>query len=177
MNTAANPYAAPRAPVSDVAAAGSTQPVRVWPPDGRIGRLRYLAWSIAGSLVLMLAFGILGAVAGVLNVPSLLMLMPTLGVVAYIVFAIVLTIQRCHDLNWSGWLSVLSLVPLVNLVFLFVPGTRGDNRFGAPPVANTLAVKILASLMVVFFLLGIAAAIALPAYQQYVLRAKAAQTK
>jgi Tfp pilus assembly major pilin PilA len=46
------------------------------------------------------------------------------------------------------------------------------NRLTLP---NTRAVKILAWVFPAFFVLGIVAAIALPAYQQYVMRAKAAQ--
>ena len=69
------------------------------------------------------------------------------------------------------------IVPLLNLMFFFIPGTKGTNRYGAPPPPNTLAVKILAWLMLVFFVVGIAAAIALPAYSDYAKRARAVQTQ
>jgi uncharacterized membrane protein YhaH (DUF805 family) len=173
----ANPYATPRAAVADVAVDGDVQPVRLWPPDGRIGRLRYVAYSIAASLVLMVALAVLGGVSGAMRSSGLMLAAMAVGYAAAIAFSIVLTIQRCHDMNLTGWLSVLWIVPLVNFVFLLVPGTQGPNRFGPPPPPNTRGVKLLASLVLVFFVLGIVAAVAVPAYMQYTMRARAAQMK
>lgn len=178
MNIASsNPYAAPRAQVQDVYGAADTQPIRLWPPSGRIGRLRYLAYSIGATLILMLVMGVIGGLSAAAGMPSLMIVGMVLGYAASIVFTVLITIQRCHDMNWTGWLTFLIIVPLVNLLFFFVPGTKGANRFGAPPPPNTRGVKILASLVVVFFFLGIFAAIAIPAYQQYTMRAKMQQMK
>ncbi len=177
MNTTANPYAAPRAHVDDVIAQGGTQPIRFWPPSGRIGRLRLLAYSIAATLLLMVVMGIFGAISGALNSQALFMVGLVVGYGASLFFTALLTIQRCHDCDWSGWLSVLMIVPLLNLMFFFIPGSKGANRYGAPPPPNTRAVKILASLVLVLFVAGIVAAIALPAYQDYVKRARAVQTR
>jgi uncharacterized membrane protein YhaH (DUF805 family) len=45
-------------------------------------------------------------------------------------------IKRLHDLNKTGWLYLLGLVPIVNFffaIYLIVwKGTEGDNRYGAP---------------------------------------------
>ena len=177
MSTSANPYAAPRAHVDDVFEQGGTQPIRFWPPSGRIGRLRLLAYSIAATLLLMVVMGIFGAVSAAMQSQGLFWLGIVVGYGASIFFTVLLMIQRCHDCNWSGWLSVLMIVPLLNLMFFFIPGTKGTNRYGAPPPPNTLAVKILAWLMLVFFVVGIAAAIALPAYSDYAKRARAVQTQ
>lgn len=40
-------------------------------------------------------------------------------------------IRRLHDLNMSGWLSLLCIIPGVDLVLIVLPGTLGNNRFGA----------------------------------------------
>lgn len=49
-----------------------------------------------------------------------------------------LHIKRFHDINMSGWWTLLILLPYINLlVFLiiaFIPGTKGKNRFGDNPV-------------------------------------------
>jgi uncharacterized membrane protein YhaH (DUF805 family) len=177
MNTTANPYAAPRAHVDDVFAQTGTQPIRFWPPSGRIGRLRLLAYSIASSLLLMVALAIFGGISAAMSSQALFWTGIALGYGASIFFTVLLTIQRCHDCDWSGWLSVLMIVPLLNLMFFFIPGSKGANRYGAPPPPNTRAVKILASLMLVFFVVGILAAIALPAYQGYVTKARAVQSQ
>jgi len=43
-----NRYSPPAAAVADVAlASDGYQAVRLWPPSGRIGRLRFLAYSLA----------------------------------------------------------------------------------------------------------------------------------
>lgn len=46
-------------------------------------------------------------------------------------------VKRFHDLGHTGWLILLSLVPLVNFACLiwmgFVRGDIGANRFGTDP--------------------------------------------
>jgi uncharacterized membrane protein YhaH (DUF805 family) len=88
-----------------------------------------------------------------------------------------LTIQRCHDFNTSGWLALLMVVPLANLIFFFIPGSDGPNRFGAPTPPNSVGVLIAAWLIPVFFVVGILAAITIPAYQDYAKRAGQAQKR
>jgi hypothetical protein len=105
-------------------------------------------------------------------------LLAILGLIIWIptlVVLFLLYIQRAHDMDWGGWASLLCLIPLVNLIFVFKAGTLGVNRFGAPPPPNGIGVKIGAFVMFgIFFLGGILAAIAIPAYQQYVQRTHAA---
>ena len=46
------------------------------------------------------------------------------------------TARRLHDLGWSGWFSLLNLVPVLGFVLLFLVlprGVRGSNRYGADP--------------------------------------------
>lgn len=49
-----------------------------------------------------------------------------------------LIIRRLHDLNLTGWLCLLIIVPGVNVFFslylLFAPGTIGANDYGADPI-------------------------------------------
>lgn len=61
---------------------------------------------------------------------------------AFVVFALalirlILSIGRLHDLNFSGWYSLLTFVPIVNivleLILWFKDGTPGTNRFGKDP--------------------------------------------
>jgi uncharacterized membrane protein YhaH (DUF805 family) len=178
MNTAANPYAAPRAQVQDLyEGEGQTQSVKLWPPSGRIGRLRYLAYNTVGWLLLAVLGGVAGGLGAALSAPTLMLVGAGLGYAAFVVFGVLLTILRCHDMDWSGWLCLLMIVPLVNLVFLVVPGTKGANRFGAPTPPNTLGVKLLGLALPLVMVLGILAAIALPAYQDYTKRARAVQMK
>jgi uncharacterized membrane protein YhaH (DUF805 family) len=49
--------------------------------------------------------------------------------------SIAIYIKRAHDRGRSGWFILLFLVPIVSLwpliELLFVPGTPGDNAYGA----------------------------------------------
>ena len=51
--------------------------------------------------------------------------------------------QRFRDIGISGWWVLLLFVPYINLVMglflLFVPGTKGANRFGEDPVGDLLS--------------------------------------
>ncbi len=67
--------------------------------------------------------------------------------VAFLVVSILFSVQRLHDIGWSGWLWLLNLVPFVGsffpLVIMVVPGNIGANRYGPPPPPNSTAVKVL----------------------------------
>lgn len=46
-------------------------------------------------------------------------------------------IRRLHDIGYSGWFIVLSFLPLISifsgLVFFFLSGTKGPNKYGEDP--------------------------------------------
>lgn len=48
--------------------------------------------------------------------------------------------QRCRDIGWSGWIVLLTYIPVIGLavwlVLIFYPGTRGPNRYGPDPLGN-----------------------------------------
>jgi uncharacterized membrane protein YhaH (DUF805 family)/Tfp pilus assembly protein PilE len=166
MAQASNPYETPKAAVAE--AAGETQAVKLFSISGRIGRARYIAYGIGLYLLLSLIGGILAAVLGTAGVVAVV-----LAWLAILVLGFMLTIQRCHDFDTSGWLSILMLVPLVNLIFWFIPGTDGPNRYGQPTPPNSTLVIVgvcVVPLMVVF--VGILAAVAIPAYGDYTHRAR-----
>jgi uncharacterized membrane protein YhaH (DUF805 family) len=109
-----------------------------------------------------------------------------LFIVAFVLFMILFTvlmvlwgIQRSHDMDWSGWMLLLTFIPFAAFIWWFKKGTPGPNRFGPPPPPNSLSVKIISGiaifLIVLFFVIGIVAAPAIPAYQGYLQRAHAGQ--
>jgi uncharacterized membrane protein YhaH (DUF805 family) len=183
-----NPYTPPRAEVADINASQSFQEPSFWSSKGRIGRLRYLSYLTVGYLVFGLAvfvMGLIGGLGGLMGgglgeggvMAIVVGLLVIVGALAYLFFCILALIQRTHDMGWSGWAALLTLIPLVALVWVFMPGTQGDNRFGPPPTPNGVGVIIGALLLpVLFVLMGIMAAVALPAYQDYVQRAQSMQS-
>ncbi len=175
-----NPYTATTADLSTPGGADATYQPRVFAMSGRIGRVRYIAYSMAISMAIMLAFMAVMAVmavsmgmgsfagAGIFMLLAVLLMIPAFG------FGFVLAIRRAHDMGQSGWLSLLIMVPLANLWFIFGPGTPTANEYGPKPVPNTTGVIVAACAPFIFlFVMGILAAISIPAYQGYMMKAAA----
>lgn len=157
-DSAQSPYAPPQSEVGEDLPEFSE--LKVLSVEGRIGRLRYLAWTLAGSIAAIPAWGV-GAAAMTLS-DSLGFLMLGAAAIGLIIFNILVSVKRLHDIGWSGWLLLLHLVPVVNVIFplliILIPGTAGANRYGPPQPPNSTAVKVLASLWLVMIALGFAAA-------------------
>jgi uncharacterized membrane protein YhaH (DUF805 family) len=166
-NMSNNPYAAPKAAVSDIEVAQEYQEIRMWSPSGRIGRLRYLAYSTGAYLLAGVTIGLLGTILD----PSLAGVVLVVAYVVAVVFVIIATIKRSHDMDWNGWTCLLTIIPLVALIWVFKPGSEGANGYGAPPPPNTTGVKILGLLLPILAVVGVIAAIAIPAYADYTNRA------
>lgn len=169
---AQSPYTPPQAQV------GESLPefgeLKYFTAQGRIGRVRYLGWSMGLILALIPLFAVIAGLASIAAPVGML-----LGVavcVGMVVASVFFGVQRLHDIGWSGWLWLVNFVPLVGSVFallmLLLPGTAGANRYGPPPPPNSRGVLLLAWGSVLLpFLIGIGAAVSIPAYQDYVKRA------
>jgi len=174
----ANRFAPPGAQVADVADPGvGFQPVRLWPPNGRIGRLRMLAYGAGLYVAFLVVSSALGFIAGLTQSPNATLAVGVLAFVVYLVAATIILIQRSHDMNLSGWWSIAAMIPLVGLVWLFKGGTPGANRWGPPPPPNGLGVRIVGWMLPIVIVVGIVAAIALPAYVEYTKRAQSSATR
>ena len=143
--------------------------------EGRFGRLSFIGWYAFLHIIFFFASIALSLVSGIFSLTTLsldnrqfvdaLTGLAGLGylllVVFYLYFYIVVVARRLHDLNKSGWLMLLMLVPVVNILFIFylllARGTARHNRFGAPrPTA--VWEKILAWLMILLTVLSLFAA-------------------
>ena len=173
------PYTSPKSKVADMAHAVGE--LNMFSAKGRIGRVRYLAWSMGFS---MLAIAVLGTVVGLVAATGsqgLAMALYGIGIIGLTVVTVFYAIQRLHDLGQSGWLWLILAIPLIGLFFalymMFAPGTNGANRYGNPPPPNTTGVLVTAWLMPVLMIviIGIIAAVAIPAYQGYLQKAQQAQ--
>ena len=167
----ANRFAPPGALVADVADESvGHQPVRLWPPNGRMGRLRLLAYGAGLYIAFLIVSSALGVFAGMTQSPKAAFAIGIVTFVLYLVGATVLMIQRSHDLDLSGWWTLVAFIPLVGLYWIFKGGTPGANRWGAPPPPNGWGVRILGLAVPVVMVIGIVAAIALPAYVDFTKR-------
>jgi uncharacterized membrane protein YhaH (DUF805 family) len=182
-----NPYSTPEASLN------SSQQEKYQPKflsfKGRIGRLRYLAYSFGASILLLVAMAILMTIVAVLGMstdmaqegmPLGVMLVVGLYYVLAIILGVMFGKRRLNDLDKSGWWILLFFIPVLNIAFaiyiLFFAGSEDTNNFGHAPVENSTTIKAFAIAFPLFFVVvGILAAIAIPAYQDYVQRTQAMQ--
>jgi uncharacterized membrane protein YhaH (DUF805 family)/Tfp pilus assembly major pilin PilA len=181
-NRVNNPYAASNTSTDGnmPQQAGQTYEPEIFALNGRLGRIRYLAYGIIINIVIMVVagvlLGVLAAVIGSSN-PGVFGILGFLIYVPILAVSFILAKRRLNDLDQSGWLGLLLIVPLVNFFFglylLFAPGTRGPNRYGAEPCANNTGLIVVACLFPVgIMFVGILAAVAIPAYATYTKKAK-----
>jgi uncharacterized membrane protein YhaH (DUF805 family) len=172
----ANPYSAPKAEITSPRETGYGE-IKILTSKGRIGRLRYIGYTTGIPILLVMVMAILlPFLPPIIGQQTTMIVLTALYFFVFFVI-LLLTIQRSHDMNRSGWLALLMFVPLVNLLFYFIPGTKGENDHGPMPPPNGIGVILLALALPLVFVLGIVAAIALPAYQDYVNRARTQQTQ
>ncbi len=150
-----------------------TQPINDHPlsAKGRFNRLSYLGWygllsltcmAVLIFLMLMLFTGIVSIHNVNLDTPMLsafpdLMIFAMIALwFAMVYFQIVFLIRRLHDLNKTGWLSLLLLVPLIQLLFTFyvllAPGTPYRNDYGDIRPSTTWE-KLLAWIVIILSIL------------------------
>jgi len=127
--------------------------------QGRIGGKLYFLYS---SIIPLLILGMFVGIAAIMPQFSKL---ATVSVYALLAFASIaglysmvrLTIQRCNDFNGNTWLSILAIIPFVNIIFALIPGNNGLNQFGEVPQPGSA----LANIAIVFL---VCVLIALAAY-------------
>jgi len=171
----ANPYNAPKAQVAD-ARSDEVGEIKVFSASGRIGRLRYIGYTIGLPWLILIVAGFAGGLLGKATDPAVGVVIIAVCYLLALVTVVLLTIQRAHDFDKSGWLALVMIIPLVNFIFWFIPGTDGENRYGRKPPPNGVLAVIVA-LIVPIAIVGIIAAVALPAYQDYVKRAQTQQSQ
>ena len=80
------------------------------------------------NIILSLIFGRAGKAGMIIQIIwSLVVLLPTLGVGA----------RRLHDINKSGWLLLIALIPIVGEIILIIwwikEGDKAENQYGPVP--------------------------------------------
>jgi uncharacterized membrane protein YhaH (DUF805 family) len=117
--------------------------------SGRASRSEYWWWTLVSVGVSIIVNIIIGAGASATPASSSLGSTPAPGpgaIVGYILLVIwalatvvpslALTVRRLHDVNMSGWLVLLGLVPFLGalalLVFMILPSNPAGQRFDQP---------------------------------------------
>lgn len=135
--------------------------------DGRIGRLRYIAWLTVGVIAitggyflfssLFMRFFIRNELFHYSQIDKLVTLIATVYYLLIVAYTIRCSMQRVQDFNCSKWLALILIIPLLNLLvmasFMIIPGNSGANKYGSPAPPNSKAVILLASIF--FISIGI----------------------
>ncbi|HEX4300843.1 MAG TPA: DUF805 domain-containing protein [Gammaproteobacteria bacterium] len=155
-----------------------TADIRFFELNARIGRLRYLAYGLG--LALLGTLGILVCVVLTKVTAPLGFAAAVVIYIGWIVMSVAFGVRRLHDMDKSGWWMLLMIVPLVNLglviYLLFFPGTAQENRFGeVPPPNSGWVVAGAVAYIALIPIGGILAAIAIPAYQDFLARSQSAE--
>jgi uncharacterized membrane protein YhaH (DUF805 family)/glutaredoxin len=118
--------------------------------SGRFSRRAYLLAVLMRTTLIFLLLTVSIALFGPMKFVLILPIVIILG----LLWGIRDGALRCHDLGWSGWMSLLQLVPLANSVFflllLFLPGQGQENEHGEPPPPTTWGSVIVGIAVVVF---------------------------
>ena len=118
--------------------------VRILSTDGRIGRFEYFFYSM---VIPFLVFWIVAALAGISSHfgelgGAIAYVLLAAGFCAALIIYVQLTIQRCHDFNANGWISLLVMLPLACILFWIIPGNSTVNRYGEPTRPPSSLLKI-----------------------------------
>ena len=98
--------------------------------DGRARRKEYWMF-ILFNIIFSIAANILDYLLGTYGVFT--------GIygVALFIPGLAVTVRRLHDVNKSGWMILILLIPLIGIIWFFIltvtEGTPGENQYGANP--------------------------------------------
>ena len=107
-------------------------------PQGRINRQRIWLGGLLLGLVwipTVIAYVILSAIGSFLAIVGILLFI-SVGI-GMAIAELMLFVKRAHDRNHSGWYILLTMIPLIGIIFqlelLFLKGNSDANDYGMDP--------------------------------------------
>lgn len=109
--------------------------------SGRSRRMEFWMFALFQIIVIVGLF-MLGGLINAFESPgggvgaSIFMGLLFLVCLGFFIPGLAVQVRRLHDLGFTGWLVLLGFVPLggfVLLVFMFLDGQPGDNKYGPDP--------------------------------------------
>ncbi len=98
--------------------------------NGRAGRTEFWMF-VLFNFIFAVAANIIDYILGTGYVFS------TLYSLIVLVPSIAVSVRRLHDINKSGWLLLVGLIPVIGIIWLIVlfvsEGTPGENQYGPNP--------------------------------------------
>ena len=101
--------------------------------SGRLNRLRAFGYQLILSIPMLIIKAIIENTLSTVTLVICIILS-----LIFSVSGISINVRRLHDIEHSGWFSLLLLVPLIgfilSLILLFKKGTHGTNEYGDDPL-------------------------------------------
>ena len=108
--------------------------------SGRRNRLSYILFQIS-IWIFFLVGSIIGITVGVTAFDgsadgggAVVVLILALAFLVVFISDLAVTAQRFRDIGFTGWATLLTLIPYVGfivwIVLMLIPGTRGENKYG-----------------------------------------------
>ena len=95
----------------------------IFSAEGRINRKQYLA-VLSIAILITTLFVVMTKNSQVVVFIAQLLLIPT-------------KIKRLHDINMSGWMVLIGLIPVLSAILSFCllifSGSKEENKYGVPP--------------------------------------------
>jgi uncharacterized membrane protein YhaH (DUF805 family) len=107
----------------------------------RISRYQYWVQFVLPYLGLYIVMVIVDRTAGTYDLQTGVGLFTSIFWLVALWPYLAISVKRCHDRDRSGWFLLISLIPIIGAIWLFVElgclrGSIGGNRFGADPVVT-----------------------------------------
>ena len=94
--------------------------------SGRASKSEYWWFQLYGIIIYGLLFVFQGDLALVLSILTIVTIIPIWAA----------SVRRLHDTDKSGWFVLISIIPFIGLIIIFLliaDGSKGKNKFGPKP--------------------------------------------
>ncbi|MEO0329362.1 MAG: DUF805 domain-containing protein [Pseudomonadota bacterium] len=123
--------------------AGSEAPSLTWLFFSRKGRIARQSYTLAVLFLILPQFFLLykiGMSEGNTELENFWLVILFIAGIVTLWSTIALAVKRLHDIDMTGWLAILTLLPTISWIFvvglMFIPTKPVDNEHGPPPFAR-----------------------------------------
>lgn len=106
---------------------------------GRVSRYQYWIQYVLPYVLLLIVLSVIDLATGTYDAKIGVGLLS--GILSLVALwpGLAIWVKRCHDRDRSGWFLLISFIPIIGAIWLFVElgclrGSIGGNRFGPDPV-------------------------------------------
>jgi uncharacterized membrane protein YhaH (DUF805 family) len=108
--------------------------------EGRARRSEYWYFTLISVILVLLYFAIGIIFVGFIEIEALAPIITGLAILTYLgllIPSLAVAVRRLHDVGKSGWMILISLIPIVGAIWLLVlmvtDSNPGENEYGANP--------------------------------------------